>query len=123
MINKCFLSTWKLYIHYDKVKEKAKLNKTVDFLNHQTYLPMEDLKSEVELIENKEFVLKEDLENEDNKILQSDIDPQTVRFISKEMWDFFLKNYSGGPTIKVVFDVENPKGITSDILKSQILKV
>ena len=108
IINKEWVKNWKEYVNKYYLTNKYNLHPTG--FNKGGELPSKTflIKNNPGPINNSQILLNindfyndGDINNIDNIIINSKINYKQIKYISDEIWEFFLEKYGGSPEIKV----------------------
>ena len=108
IINKEWVKKWKEYVNKYYLTNKYNLHPTG--FNKGGELPSKTflIKNSPGPINNQELLLKindfyndGDINNKDNVVINSEINYKQIKYISDEIWNFFIEKYGGSPEIKV----------------------
>ena len=112
LIYKPWFENWKKYVNYEDYKRKAQINsKNFNFKTQSEYYPGEINNNNL-LVDPSNFYNDGNMDDIENIVVKSDINQrEELKIIDKEIWDFFVNRYGGGPVIcKPMIEEDNGRG-------------
>ena len=118
---------WKEYVNYDCVKRKLQYS----FYSDSQYKPKYEefpgpISNSNVITPMDKFLNDGDPHNPDNLIVSNGQNLRNeIRLVSKNMWEFFLKNYGGGPEIlkKMIEEKGNSSSYSNKVIEVFFRKV